>query len=605
MNIDYHHSPAKPRTNSTSSSASTGTSTHSSSNSNSSPNSPSPSISSLSSFQPSPPLHANLALIHPSHHSLASLSISSPTALQSHNSIISSSSAAAAAANNNNIASPTSPLGQLPAGHLLNRSIPPPLSLGSALSKSQSQDPSNPPSDDLMTARCSQFPIDSLEARHHPNTSSTTLTGSCRFQPYLPTSLSNNEPSNWTSEPKPLSSNGPRGLFLQTQLPPSGANFRSTLDDASHCSSELRSSCSSLASSTASSQSSGYFPPTGNLPFEETSSSGGGCGGPGGETLYPPLGGPGFSQAAAYPSYTGPSQRTSISGLGYPAAAFTPSGGSPPIASASTAYFHLDSAGAGRRHTVSSYASPIPIELNLVGHPEIDETLMKEEKRRRNKESSQRFRDRTRERLREKQERLEYLERRTKQLETQLRSPARSNSMQEGIGRDPSVGGGGRSEEREMIDRLQAENEALKSSLKTAAEEINRLQQLTGNQSPHSPLSIGQVYANTLAQLSPPASTDFASGSQASSPAGDGSYFGPTVAHGSSPSSDTAAPANNNGQQRIGQPNPAFTSPNDPRVHQLTGFNPHHHHPHHHHHQQQIPPSSASNEFWDNNNHHN
>ncbi|KAI9607718.1 hypothetical protein KEM48_003456 [Puccinia striiformis f. sp. tritici PST-130] len=388
-----------------------------------------------------------------------------------------------------------------------------------------------------MTARCSQFPIDSSRL-------ATILT------------------------PHPLPSLARVGSSLICQRVSLTMSLRTGHPNPSHSPRTvlgLRSSCSSLASSTASSQSSGYFPPTGNLPFEETSSSGGGCGGPGGETLYPPLGGPGFSQAAAYPSYTGPSQRTSISGLGYPAAAFTPSGGSPPIASASTAYFHLDSAGAGRRHTVSSYASPIPIELNLVGHPEIDETLMKEEKRRRNKESSQRFRDRTRERLREKQERLEYLERRTKQLETQLRSPARSNSMQEGIGRDPSVGGGGRSEEREMIDRLQAENEALKSSLKTAAEEINRLQQLTGNQSPHSPLSIGQ----------------------ASSPAGDGSYFGPTVAHGSSPSSDTAAPANNNGQQRIGQPNPAFTSPNDPRVHQLTGFNPHHHHHPHHHQQQQ------------------
>jgi hypothetical protein len=76
-----------------------------------------------------------------------------------------------------------------------------------------------------------------------------------------------------------------------------------------------------------------------------------------------------------------------LAGLAYPAAAFTPSGGSPPIPSASSAYFHFDSSsvvGAGRRHTVSAYASsPMPIELNLVGHPEIDETLIKEEKRRR------------------------------------------------------------------------------------------------------------------------------------------------------------------------------------------------------------------------------
>lgn len=209
------------------------------------------------------------------------------------------------------------------------------------------------------------------------------------------------------------------------------------------------------------------------------------------------------------------------------------------MASASSSYFHFDSTGAGRRHTVSAYASPMPIELGLVGNPELDESMIKEEKRRRNKESSQRFRDRTRERQREKQERLEYLERRTKELEHQLRVGSRIDLMSDGTkARDPTGSHQLTTSERDLIDRLQAENETLRSSLKVAAEEIARLQQLTGNQSPHSPLSIGQVYAS-LAQLSPPASTDFTSSSQSSSPAGEPSYFAAAMTRGTSPGSDS------------------------------------------------------------------
>ncbi|EFP91554.2 uncharacterized protein PGTG_17608, partial [Puccinia graminis f. sp. tritici CRL 75-36-700-3] len=427
------------------------------------------------------------------------------------------------------------------------------------------------------------------------------------------------------------------------------------------------------------SQSSGYFPPPsttggGNLPFEDPSNTTGGCPN---ENLYPPLAGPGFSQTAVYPAYTGPNQqRSSLAGLAYPAAAFTPSGGSPPIPSASSAYFHFDSSsvvGAGRRHTVSAYASsPMPIELNLVGHPEIDETLIKEEKRRRNKESSQRFRDRTRERQREKQERLEYLERRTKQLEAQLRSLNRNDSIQEsgnGAQQDgpppPTTtnmtttlnNNQGRSEEREMIERLQAENEALRASLKTASEEINRLQQhVTGNQSPHtnSPLGISQVYANTLAQqLSPPASTsEFTPGSQASSPGAaaaaattESSYFGPSCSSTAGSVRRTASPSTSSSDSPVPVPSAPPSAPSasvavdtgagsiDPRnrVHQLSSFNnhlphlnQHQHHPqqqlhhplqhhqhtqqhvhqqqHAHHHHQQM--TANPNEFWDHNHSH-
>lgn len=429
-----------------------------------------------------------------------------------------------------------------------------------------------------MTARGSQFPIDST-------------TTSCRFQPYLNLSNNtnnnnnNNTSDNWPSDP-------PRGgpIF-------NSSNFRNTLpDDASLSSNDLRSSCSSLAS-TASSRSSGYFPPTttnpnNKLPFEDPSSSAATT-----ESLYPPLAPPGFSQAAAYPPYTGPSQRPSLSGLPYPPSAFNSGAGSPPppVASASSAYFHFDSVGAGRRHTVSAYASPIPIELNLVGNPELDETLIKEEKRRRNKESSQRFRDRTRERQREKQERLEYLERRTKQLESQLRACTRSDSMQDAAtAGSQSISRGRSAEEYDLIERLRAENKTLRSSLKAATEEINRLQQLSGNQSPQSPLSMGQVYTNTLAQLSPPASTDFAPGSsQTSSPAAEASYFGQT-ARGASPSSDTA-PGHHHLQQRLNPAAPAsvpsFPGHND-QLHQLATFNHlSHHHP--------LDSSKSPNEFWD------
>ncbi|KNZ60377.1 hypothetical protein VP01_1562g1 [Puccinia sorghi] len=482
---------------------------------------------------------------------------------------------------------------------VFNRTIPPPLSL----SKSSHQ---NIPADDLMTARGNQFTIDST-------------TNSCRFQPYLNLSNNSNTSDNWPSDP---SRGGP--IF-------NTSNFRNTLpDDASLSSNELRSSCSSLAS-TASSQSSGYFPPTNTnpntkLPFEDLSSSPATT-----ESLYPPLAPPGFSQAAAYPPYAGPTQRPSLSGLPYPPSAFNPNAGSPPVASASSAYFHFDSVGAGRRHTVSAYASPIPIELNLVGNPEIDETLIKEEKRRRVRlrsssflsSSIQRFRDRTRERQREKQERLEYLERRTKQLESQLRACNRSDSMHDAATTgSQSISRGRSAEEHDLIERLQSENKTLRSSLKAATEEvgrtpktmlfslracpiqviffllfkqINRLQQLSGNQSPHSPLSMGQVYANTLAQLSPPASTDFAPGSsQTSSPAAEPSYFGQT-ARGASPSSDSAS--GHHLQQRLhpAAPGsaPAFSSHSE-QLHQLASFN---HLSHHHHHP--LDSSSSPNEFWD------
>jgi hypothetical protein len=245
-----------------------------------------------------------------------------------------------------------------------------------------------------MTARGSQFPIDAIEPPRHlanPAPGAATLANSCRrFQPYLSPSLqsnSNNESlsnNNWSNElNKSLPSNSARALFL----PSNNNNFRSAPDDASLSSNDLRSSCSSLAS-TASSQSSGYFPPSSNnLSFDDPSSSGATCGSAGGggaETLYPPLAAAGFSQAAAYPAYTGPTQRPSLAGgLPYPTTSFNPSGGSPPIASTSSSYFPFDSAGAGRRHTVSAFASPMPIELNLMGHTDMDENSIKEEKRRR------------------------------------------------------------------------------------------------------------------------------------------------------------------------------------------------------------------------------
>ncbi|WAQ84048.1 hypothetical protein PtA15_4A499 [Puccinia triticina] len=405
--------------------------------------------------------------------------------------------------------------------------IPPPLALAAKAAE--------PPADELMTARGTQFP--GLDTARH------------RFQPYAAA-----DPA-----PKPAGA-----LFLHTH-PPGAAAFRA-IDDG--CS--LRSSCSSLASS--SSHSSGYFP---SLPFDDPSP------GPGPReplfapfssqpALFPPL----FPPASAAPSNHRPSLPSA--GLAYPAAAFTPSAGSPPIASASSAYFHFDSAGAGRRHTVSAYASPLPIELSLVGHPEIGESLIKEEKRRRNKESSQRFRDRTRERQREKQERLEYLERRTKQLEEQLKG--RRGSMPDHLEHAHQPAGGGA--EREMIERLQTENEALRSSLKTATDEINRLQQLAGSQSPHSPLSIGPYAAGSSAtippQPSPPTSaSDLAPGSQASSPANDPHF----AAH------------------RPASPAPFAPASDAPAHDPFAAILPQHQHLFHHHHlaHQLNPPA----DFWE------
>lgn len=105
-----------------------------------------------------------------------------------------------------------------------------------------------------------------------------------------------------------------------------------------------------------------------------------------------------------------------------------------------------------------------------------------------NKESSQRFRDRTRERQREKQERLEYLERRIKDLENQLKhargqptptktdpsSSAPGHDGQPGLPTPPPAGRlvGDHETALSAMQRLQRENESLRAALKTAEKEV-------------------------------------------------------------------------------------------------------------------------------------
>ncbi|CAH7674289.1 hypothetical protein BY996DRAFT_6411946 [Phakopsora pachyrhizi] len=436
-------------------------------------------------------------------------------------------------------------------------SVPPPLALVPQDRLSRHSSSSSLDQDHVMTARCSQFPMPPHIDPPQPTPS--PINQSCRFQPYphllsaaldhskpslnsaCPPNLATNDlhlpPSHHqlvnpgTNPGTPGSSNGLAALVTNCSTSPSLPL------DSPLSSSDLNSSCSSSLASGAhpTGAHQGYFPIFNNDPTSQALSS---------AAPHPPLASRNRSDSAVYPipptaynqapSYRGyqplqlGSQRLSLS-LAYPTAAFTPSGGSPPLTSSSVAspLFHVD--GAGRRHTLSSFASPSSIELGLVGNLDLDESYIKEEKRRRNKESSQRFRDRTRERQREKQERLEYLERRLKELEADLAVARARSSNDEGQAIR---------EEQEMVEVLRRENENLRSALKHADDEIHRLREAAGGpgsrqESSQSPFDIRQVYSS-LAQLSPPASNGIGPGSQSSSPPSESN----PLQQGGSPDSD-------------------------------------------------------------------
>ncbi|KAH9817877.1 hypothetical protein DFH28DRAFT_1153757 [Melampsora americana] len=207
--------------------------------------------------------------------------------------------------------------------------------------------------------------------------------------------------------------------------------------------------------------------------------------------------------------YSNPGSDQAAVAVAPPATAFTPSDGSPPLLPPNL--FCADSG--SRRHTVSAFMAPSALEIGLLARHDLEDTMLKEEKRRRNKESSQRFRDRTRERQREKQERLEFLERRIKDLEIQLvhakrnKSNANSPPATEVI-QPPGRLVGENETALTAMQRLHRENENLKVALKTAEQEIQRL-----SPGGTSAFSIAQVY-RSLPQLSPPAST----GGESSSP---------------------------------------------------------------------------------------
>ncbi|EGG10114.1 uncharacterized protein MELLADRAFT_115554 [Melampsora larici-populina 98AG31] len=421
---------------------------------------------------------------------------------------------------------------------IISKPIPPPISiipLRSNHSLEQADQYSTQNEEDHnMTARCSQFPPDILNSRSI-SSSHDPIHSSSRFSSFL--NNLNNEPSTWSDNHHPIASSSHQTQSFRLDSPVSAST------------NELSSSCSSLASSnsaflpsTSKSSTSldsskfdsppshqsnptvpseSYYPSLNppssnslqsNYPSSASNST---------QANYPPTTPQGYPTYQNYQNlppqprhslpiqYPNPGSNPEAVAVAPPAAAFTPSDGSPPLLPPNL--FCADSG--SRRHTVSAFMAPSALEIGLFARHDLEDTMLKEEKRRRNKESSQRFRDRTRERQREKQERLEFLERRIKDLEIQLvhakRNKSNANSPRATeIIQPPSRLVGENETALTAMQRLHQENESLRAALKTAEQEIQRL-----SPGGTSAFSIAQVYGS-LPQLSPPAST----GGESSSP---------------------------------------------------------------------------------------
>ncbi|KAG0146675.1 hypothetical protein CROQUDRAFT_92328 [Cronartium quercuum f. sp. fusiforme G11] len=430
-----------------------------------------------------------------------------------------------------------------------SKPIPPPLSL---LPPSTNQNHSSE-LEDNMTARCSQFPPDLLDARPSLDLVSAS------FPSYL---------TNVNTDPSPWPDNASSSSSL------AGQSFR--LDSPrSSTTADLSSSSSSAAASISNPP---FIPPVSNpeslSKFDASSPP-------------PPPDSGFFSSLGHAPSYDSayhhafphqdyqhhhhvplqPRHSLPLQYSGPPPTAFTPSTGSPPLLPP-----HVFTPDPGsRRHTVSAFLPPSALEIGLLGRHDLEDTILKEEKRRRNKESSQRFRDRTRERQREKQERLEYLERRIKDLEIQLKQARASGGQPSGnveLSQPPPMGRlvGENETALSAMQRLQRENESLRAALKTAEQEvgchtyplpgsemlmvlapvqIHRLRpgpSMTQLPTAHSAFSVGQVFSS-LPQLSPPASGTWseASSSPSAHEREQPTYF-TTCTRTSSPASDSCPP---------------------------------------------------------------
>lgn len=430
-----------------------------------------------------------------------------------------------------------------------SKPIPPPISIiplssnttnSSSLDQSNHQYSTHQSQEDLnMTARCSQFPPDILNPRSISSTTHDSIHhSSSRFSTFI--NNLNNEPSTWSDNHHPTASSSHQSQPFRLDSPSSA----STNELSSSCSSLASSASAFLPSTTSKTSASIDSPPSHQsnptVPsdaFYPTSNSL--------QPNYPPpttpQGYPPYQNYHHLPpqprhslpiQYSNPGSNPPAVAVAPLATAFTPSDGSPPLLPPN---LFCGDAGS-RRHTVSAFMSPSALEIGLLARHDLEDTMLKEEKRRRNKESSQRFRDRTRERQREKQERLEFLERRIKDLEIQLvhakrnKSTAASPPATENI-QPPSRLVGENETALTAMQRLHRENESLRAALKTAEQEIQRL-----SPGGTSAFSIAQVY-RSLPQLSPPAST----GGESSSPPTamdreQTNYF--TSTRTSSPSSD-------------------------------------------------------------------
>lgn len=243
-----------------------------------------------------------------------------------------------------------------------------------------------------MTARCSQFPADIHDS--HPATDSII---SPRYQPYL--ASINTDRTSWQDTSSSSSSLGTQSFRIDSPV--------------SVTTNELSSSCSSSLASSVHPSSSNYLPSVshpspaiGLVKFDPSSAHPTPAQA---DAFYASLG----SSTSSNPPYPPSTPQTfqaftnttdfhshhpihhhhppppppppqprhslSLQYAGPPAAAFTPSGGSPPLLPPNIFNPDLGT----RRHTVSDFMPPSALDINLLGRHDFDETILKEEKRRR------------------------------------------------------------------------------------------------------------------------------------------------------------------------------------------------------------------------------
>lgn len=273
---------------------------------------------------------------------------------------------------------------------IISKPIPPPISIiplrsNNSLEQTDQYSTQNE-EDHNMTARCSQFPPDILNTRSI-SSSHDPIHSSSRFSSFL--NNLNNEPSTWSEN---LASSSHQTQSFRLDSPGSAST------------NELSSSCSSLASSnsaflpstskSSTSLDSSKFdsPPSHHHPNPTVpSDSFYPAGSNSLQSNYPPTTPQGYPTYQHYPNlppqprhslpiqYSNPGSNPAAVAVAPPATAFTPSDGSPPLLPPNL--FCADSG--SRRHTVSAFMAPSALEIGLLARHDLEDTMLKEEKRRR------------------------------------------------------------------------------------------------------------------------------------------------------------------------------------------------------------------------------